>query len=266
MRPTAVSAARSFSASSSGMPSFLRACRHVRQHALREDGAWADVIHENAVAPDFIGEAFRERDDTHARGAREREIRDRLVDGAREDVDDASAAARLQMRQRLARHPCEEEQRALHGGRPLLFVGISGIRERRTAGVVHEDVEAAEALHRRGDESADGVVLVEVAGIGEHVHAGGGADLLRGFLEIGLRAAADREVHAFFRQRLRARAAEAFAGAADDGDLPLQHQIHADLPPRLGLAMVQAVSNATGPRRGGPERTRTSRLGRPGQS
>ena len=32
-------------------------------------------------------------------------------------------------------------------------VGISGIGERRPAGVVHEDVEAAEALHRRGDQS-----------------------------------------------------------------------------------------------------------------
>src|SRR5262245_51222933 len=82
-------------------PEFLGAVGHVREHALAQDGAGAHVVDQDAVAPDLVGEALGERHDAHARGAGERQVRNRLVHGAGEDVDDAAGLLALEMRQRL---------------------------------------------------------------------------------------------------------------------------------------------------------------------
>ena len=106
-----------------GVNKLLRARRHVGQHAIRQDRTGADVVDEDAVAPDLVGQALGERHHAHAGGAREHEIGDGLVHGARQDVDDAAAALPLHVGNRFARHPREEEQGPLHGCCPLLLRG-----------------------------------------------------------------------------------------------------------------------------------------------
>ena len=54
--------------------------------------AGADVVDQDAVAADFVGEALGERHHAHARGARERQVGDGLIHRAGQDVDDAAAA------------------------------------------------------------------------------------------------------------------------------------------------------------------------------
>src|SRR5215470_8079762 len=91
-------------------PELLGAVGHVRKHALAQDGAGAYVVDQDAVAPDLVCEALGERHDAHARGAGERQVRNRLVHGTGQDVDDAAGPLPLQVRQRLARHPREEQE------------------------------------------------------------------------------------------------------------------------------------------------------------
>src|SRR5262249_54376682 len=98
----------------------------VREHALAQDRARADVVYQDAIAPDLVRQALGERDHAHAGGAGERQVGDRLVHRAREDIDDAPAALALEGGQGLARHPREEQQRALHGDGPLLFRCVVG--------------------------------------------------------------------------------------------------------------------------------------------
>src|SRR5438105_529678 len=123
------------------------------------------------------------------------------------------------MRHAFARHACKKEQRALQRNRPLFLARIVRICERRTARIVHQNVEPSETIDRCSNELADRVVLVEVARKSEHAAAGRAANLLRSLFNGGLRTAAYRDVHAFVSQRLCARTTEAFAGAADDRDL-----------------------------------------------
>ena len=77
------------------------------------------------------------------------------------------------------------------------------------------------------DEVPDGVRPIQVSGEGQDIGAGLVANLLGGALEVWLRPAAQRHVHAFLGQRLRACPAQPLARPADDCDLAFQHQIHA---------------------------------------
>ncbi len=102
------------------------------------------------------------------------------------------------------------------------------------AGVVHQDVDAAERLDRRGDD------LVGIGRIADRDRRGDGLpafgldlvdDLLRG---PGVAARAiernpdvvDDDLGAFFRQHQRNGAADAAARAGDDGDFVLNNPWH----------------------------------------
>ena len=130
------------------------------------------------------------------------------------------------MGHRLPRHPREEQQRALQGGGPLLFGGGVGARERRAAGIVDQDVQAAESADGRGDEVADGLGAVEIAREGQDIGARGVADLLRRLVQVLLRAAAQGQLRSLVREHLRARPTEPLARAADDRDLARELEIH----------------------------------------
>ena len=89
------------------------------------------------------------------------------------------------------------------------------------AGVVEGDVESAEPLDRQRHQGLGIVFGAHVAG-----QCGGlpafGLDLGDQAVEFGLAAGADDELGAFGREQLGGRAADAGAGAGDDGHLVLQ--------------------------------------------
>src|SRR5262249_25311810 len=69
-----------------------------------------------------------------ARRTREGEVGDRLVHRAGQHVDDAAATLTLHVGDGFAAHAREEDERALHGGGPLLLGGRQGPRPRAAAG------------------------------------------------------------------------------------------------------------------------------------
>src|SRR5215467_2857678 len=88
---------------------------------------------------------------------------------------------------------------------------------RRTAGIVHQNVKASEALHGGGHEVAHRLRLVEIAGESEDLRARRLTNRLCRPLEVGRASAAHGQRCPFFRQHVRAGAAQAFAASADDG-------------------------------------------------
>ena len=210
----------------------LGARGHVAEHALAQERARTHVVDEYAVAADFIRETFGECHHARARSTREREVGYRLIHGAGEYVDDASALLLFQVRDGFPRHARKVEERALHGGGPLFLRCAEGFRERRPAGIIHQYVELPVFLYGSSDQRLYGGVLLEIAGKCKNVGAGLLAYLLRGALEVGGGAAAHDDPRAFAGEHFRARAAEALARAADDSHLAFQFQIHGRSPSR----------------------------------
>jgi hypothetical protein len=58
-----------------------------------------------------------------------------------------------------------------HDGVPLLFRGADEHPVADEAGVVHDDVEAAERVDRRGDEAAAALPVAHVVGVGDRLAA-----------------------------------------------------------------------------------------------
>ena len=163
-----------------------------------------------------------------------RQVWYRIVDRAGEDVDDAPAAALLQVRNPLTTHPPEEDERPLHRRLPLLLGGGGRAGQGRAAGVVDQHVDAAELLQRRRNQTGDAFQPVQVSGIGQHLAASGFPDLICSLLQVGRGAAANDDLRALLGQHLRAGPPQPLAGSADDCNLVLQAQIHCNvlIPPR----------------------------------
>src|SRR5262249_25815617 len=89
------------------------------------------------------------------------------------------------------------------------------VGERADARVVDEDLQAAEALDRRGDDAVARRAAPQVAGECDAACAHG-LDLAHERIELGGVSRHDREARALARQRERARAADAAAGARDE--------------------------------------------------
>ncbi len=108
-------------------------------------------------------------------------------------------------------------------------------RERRTAGIVDEDVDAAELTQRRIDESPRLLGRGHVDRNGEHARAAVRADRRGRLLELSGIARADHDACPFAGERLGARAPEPFARREDERDAAVQSEIHgvsfpADVP------------------------------------
>src|SRR4029434_6458635 len=116
--------------------------------------------------------------------------------------------------------------RPVHGRGPLLLGGGLRARQGRTAGVVDHDVEPSETVDGLGDQIADGLVAIQVAGVDEPVANGRGTDLTRRLVQIGLRPAAQGNRDSFLRQHLGARPAQSFARTADDRYFVFQFEVH----------------------------------------
>src|SRR5581483_11533010 len=139
-------------------------------------------------------------------------------------VDDHAAAARLHDRDDLARHPHVAEKLQ----RPVLHPGFVAELEEfaRTgaAGVVDQDIDAAELAAAALDHRLDRVGPGQVSRGGDDASAGVGGG--HRFLQRLLAARAHQHAGALGQQRKRDGASDAFAAAGYDRDFVLEPEIH----------------------------------------
>jgi hypothetical protein len=125
----------------------------VPQHP-RLDGPGGDGEHPDAVRLSFIGGRLREHVDPRLRPAVDREAGERVDRGQRREVDDRAAPSRLHHR---PDRPRAEEHRRDVGPQAAVEHVVGGVGDRGQrgiAGVVDEDVDAAEPAHGRVDHRA----------------------------------------------------------------------------------------------------------------
>ena len=151
---------------------------------------------------------------------REREVVDRLANGARRDVDDAAGRASLEVRKAEARQPDDRDEQELHRGLHLLGVELGGGRTRRAARVVDEDVDASVRVDGRLHEPLEVVGARHVADDGE------AADPLGLALDELAAAREQDDVRALAGERLGDAEPDARRRAADDGRAAGEPEIH----------------------------------------
>src|SRR5206468_9534605 len=112
---------------------------------------------------------------------------------------------------------------------PVFFGEVEDLAAGRGAGVVDEDVDAAEARGGRVDDALGVVGPRQIAGHREHLGAGRSRQLFRRGLERVLAAGADRDTRPFLGEPARDGFADAFAAARHQRHLALQAEIHGTL-------------------------------------
>jgi hypothetical protein len=130
------------------------------------------------------------------------------------------------VRYRLADRPHGREEVLVDGVLPVPLVQVLEGTGRRSAGVVHDDVQPPELLGRRRDRPLDVVVRGHVADGVLYLFAGLALNLLRGGRQVLLAARADHHACALAHQFSGDRLADSFARAADEGGAPVQAQVH----------------------------------------
>src|SRR6266705_5657225 len=181
-----------------------------------------DIVDRDVVRDRFASEARDEAGEAAARAVRERELRDRRLHRARGDVDDAPEA----LRDHPVHRGLDQLDRSDHVGayrlQPVLARELAEVPRRRAAGVGDEDVRL-----RAGGERRDAALFAgDVRRHGDHGRAGGGADLVRGFLQRLALARDEGDAAAFARERGRASPAQALASPAYERGLAANFQVH----------------------------------------
>jgi hypothetical protein len=162
------------------------------------------------VGPDLPGEGVRPADHARADRVREREVVERLADGARLDVDHAPASTFAEMGEAEVRQSDGGEQQELDGALDVIVGEARGGCARRAAAVVDEDVDPAERLERGLDQS------LQVLWVGQVAADGQCSEPLRLALEQLAAAGEHRDVGALPGQRLGDCEADPGGRAADD--------------------------------------------------
>ncbi len=151
----------------------------------------------------------------------------------RRDVDDRAAAGRAQVGDRRAAHEKHRVQIDVHRVEPHVVGGLLDVAARNRAGIVDQDVDAAEAAGRGQDHALAKRLLPQVAGevVGVEVLA-----LERGG-EIGailLAAVGEQHPRALAREQLDQRLADAADAAGDDHVLVFESHCYA---PFAGMSL-----------------------------
>src|SRR3954470_3323762 len=204
-----------------------------RALASRRDQARSDAVHGDAGCRQIVREALRQSDQT---GLRRDHVGSALPSGVRghpADVDDGAYVAALEMRIRRLR----SEERAVHDDRrhgPELRVGerIEWLLG-PDGGVVHQDVEAAEAFDSRLDEPGDRGLVGDVRHHRQRV-ATLRADLGHHRGDAGpIGPPVDRDLRTSVREGEGDGFSDVLPGAGDDRDAPRQLLRHRFILARL---------------------------------
>src|SRR6267378_2863606 len=191
----------------------------------------ADRVHSDARRRVLVREPLGEVDAGRARHRRGHGARRRRLAADGGDVDDDAAAALLHDRDAQAAEPDGGHQLELDVRLPRAVIDVHERGRRRGAGVVEENVDAAEALGGRLHHGLHILGARHVGGNREHL-ATGLPDLSRRALQHFLAAGADAHARPLARQLYRRGAAESGAAAGHDRHLARQVEI------QHGLASV----------------------------
>src|SRR5262249_30472444 len=123
------------------------------------------------------------------------------------------------------------QQGALDGSCPLLFCGIIGSGQWWATGVIHHNIETSEVGDCGSNQVANGVVVVEVTGKGQHIRIGRVTNLVCRLLQVGLGPATYSRLSPFFGKYFSTGPAQPFACSTYDDHLVLKSQIHSEYVP-----------------------------------
>ena len=144
-------------------------------------------------------EARDESSEPRARAVRQAQIRERRLDRARSDVHDAAEAAR----DHAVDHGSDQHDRRNHvvvdRFHPRRLVPVAEVADRRTAGVVDQDIRVRTRGEHRGAAFCGG----DVGGYRHHRDTGLAPDRIGGRLERRRGPRIDDQIDAFPRQRGR---------------------------------------------------------------
>jgi hypothetical protein len=194
--------------------------------AVGFEAAGQQVVDRHAALGDVARDAGDETGQAGAGTVGQAEVVAWGLDRAAGDVDDAAPAALDHLVDGGLDQFNRREHVCVDGLEPDLAIPVAEVAQRWTAGGVDEDVGAVAGLScnfvdggqrlgatfRRGD----------VGGDRDHLDVAERAQLVGGLVERVLAAGDDDDVGAFARQVFGAGVAEAFAGAADEGDFSLK--------------------------------------------
>ena len=205
------------------------------------DDAGRDGVDVDMVLDEVEARALGEADDRRLRRAVDGDERLAATSGLGGQVDDLAAAALLD---HLLGAGLQHEQKALDIDgidAPVALAGdLDNRREVEDAGVVDQDVEAAEMRYGGGDRRVDRSLFGDVELDPEGVRPEGGGDGLGArFVQVG-----DDDLRAFLHVALRDGLADAARGAGDDCNFV--PDLHDSLLGPLWTASVHATASAAG--------------------
>ena len=118
-------------------------------HAVGADSARNQLVDADALTGQLERERLRERGHRGAQDVRERDVRNRFLDRRRGAHQDGAAAARLHRRHDQTHLPDDAEHQQLERRLPRGVGEIQDAAGGRPAAVREQQIDAAEALHRR---------------------------------------------------------------------------------------------------------------------
>ena len=184
--------------------------------------AGADIVDQNSVFAELVGQAFDQANYCGAHGIGEDQIGDGLFGGDGGEGDDASPLFLLHVGNDFAGEVDGAEEVGIEGALPVVEGGSEKSFGGRAAGVGDADIDAAEFLRDSGDEASDSGGIGDVEGFGDDFNVVLLFYFFRGGLQ-GLRVAgAHGDAAAFGGEGFGGGEADSLTGGGDEGDAVFQ--------------------------------------------
>jgi branched-chain amino acid aminotransferase len=194
--------------------------------AVGRGKARTDIVDENAVFAELIGEALDQPDNRGPHRIRIDKVGHRLLGGNGRDGDDASPFFLLHVRDDLVREINGAHEVHFNGALPLVNGGSEKTLGWRTSGIGDADIGAAKFLNHGIDEIADGARVGDVERLGEYLRLVLAANLFGDGVERFPVARADGQTATFGGEGLGSGSPDSLAGCGNDGDAVSKSGFH----------------------------------------
>ena len=185
-----------------------------------------DVVDEDSVFAEFVGETLNQADDSGADGVGEHEVGDGLLRGNGSDGDDAAPALFLHVGDDFAGKIDGAHEVRVDGVAPVGGGGGEEAPGGRAAGVGDADVDGTVAGYHSFDETVHGTGVGDVEGLGEHFGVVLLTDFFGGGGEDFEMAGAHGDARAFGGEGVGGGESDALAGGGDNSDAVAEAGVH----------------------------------------